>query len=281
MRLVSFAAGTGHGYGVVKDNGVVDLSKRMKYASLRALISADALAEAAKLVATLTPDMPLEGTRLLPPIPDPGKIICVGLNYLDHVAETGRKLTEKPALFNRFAESQIGHLEPMIKPIESEQLDYEGEVAIVIGKPGRRISEADALGHIAGYSCYNDGSVRDWQYHTTQFLPGKNFVGTGGFGPWLVTADEIGDPKSLKLTTRLNGEVMQSATVDMMITSIPAQIAYISAFTPLEPGDVIVTGTPGGVGSKRKPPLYMKAGDVIEIEIDRIGILRNTVANER
>ena len=146
MRLVSFAAGTGHGYGVVKDNGVVDLSKRMKYASLRALIAADALPEAAKLVATLTPDMPLEGTRLLPPIPDPGKIICVGLNYLDHVAETGRKLTEKPALFNRFAESQIGHLEPMIKPTESEQLDYEGEVAIVIGKPGRRISEADALG---------------------------------------------------------------------------------------------------------------------------------------
>jgi 2-keto-4-pentenoate hydratase/2-oxohepta-3-ene-1,7-dioic acid hydratase in catechol pathway len=281
MRLVSFAAGTGHGYGVVKDNGVVDLSKRMEYPSLRALIAAGALPEAAKLAATLTPDMPLEGTRLLPPIPDPGKIICVGLNYLDHVAETGRKLTEKPALFNRFAESQIGHLEPMIKPIESEQLDYEGEVAIVIGKPGRRISEADALGHIAGYSCYNDGSVRDWQYHTTQFLPGKNFVGTGGFGPWLVTADEIGDPKSLKLTTRLNGEVMQSATVDMMITSIPAQIAYISAFTPLEPGDVIVTGTPGGVGSKRKPPLYMKAGDVIEIEIDRIGILRNTVANER
>ena len=281
MRLVSFAADTGHGYGVVKDNGVVDLSKRMEYASLRALIAADALPEAAKLVATLTPDMPLEGTRLLPPIPDPGKIICVGLNYLDHVAETGRKLTEKPALFNRFAESQIGHLEPMIKPTESEQLDYEGEVAIVIGKRGRRISEADALGHIAGYACYNDGSVRDWQYHTTQFLPGKNFVGTGGFGPWLVTADEIGDPKSLKLTTRLNGEVMQSATVDMMITSIPAQIAYISTFTPLEPGDVIVTGTPGGVGSKRKPPLYMKAGDVIEIEIDRIGILRNTVANER
>jgi 2-keto-4-pentenoate hydratase/2-oxohepta-3-ene-1,7-dioic acid hydratase in catechol pathway len=281
MRLVSFAAGTGHGYGVVKDNGIVDLSKRMEYASLRALIAADALPEAAKLVATLTPDMPLEGTRLLPPIPDPGKIICVGLNYLDHVAETGRKLTEKPALFNRFAESQIGHLEPMIKPTESEQLDYEGEVAIVIGKRGRRISEADALGHIAGYACYNDGSVRDWQYHTTQFLPGKNFVGTGGFGPWLVTSDEIGDPKSLKLTTRLNGEVMQSATVDMMITSIPAQIAYISTFTPLEPGDVIVTGTPGGVGSKRKPPLYMKAGDVIEIEIDRIGILRNTVANER
>jgi 2-keto-4-pentenoate hydratase/2-oxohepta-3-ene-1,7-dioic acid hydratase in catechol pathway len=281
MRLVSFAAGTGHGYGVVKDNGIVDLSKRMEYASLRALIAAGALAEAAKLAATLTPDMPLEGTRLLPPIPNPGKIICVGLNYLDHVAETGRKLTEKPALFNRFAESQIGHLEPMIKPTESEQLDYEGEVAIVIGKPGRRISEADALGYIAGYSCYNDGSVRDWQYHTTQFLPGKNFVGTGGFGPWLVTSDEIGDPSTLKLTTRLNGEVMQSATVDMMITSIPAQIAYISTFTPLEPGDVIVTGTPGGVGSKRKPPLYMKAGDVIEIEIDRIGILRNMVANER
>jgi 2-keto-4-pentenoate hydratase/2-oxohepta-3-ene-1,7-dioic acid hydratase in catechol pathway len=169
----------------------------------------------------------------------------------------------------------------MIKPRESDQLDYEGELAIVIGKAGRRISEQDALGYVAGYACYNDGSVRDWQYHTTQFLPGKNFNGTGAFGPWLVSSDEIPDPSALRLTTRLNGNVMQTATVDMMITSIAAQIAYISTFTTLEPGDVIVTGTPGGVGSKRTPPLFMKAGDVIEVEIDRIGILRNTVANER
>jgi 2-keto-4-pentenoate hydratase/2-oxohepta-3-ene-1,7-dioic acid hydratase in catechol pathway len=281
MKLVSFSKEGGEGYGVVTNGQIIDLSRLMKYISLRALIAAGALDEAARLAATSKPDLPLEGTRLLPPIPDPGKIICVGLNYHAHVAETGRRLTEKPALFNRFAESQIGHLAPMIKPLESDHLDYEGEVAIVIGKPGRRISEADALQHIAGYACYNDGSVRDWQYHTTQFLPGKNFVGTGAFGPWLVTADEIPEPTKLRLTTRLNGTVMQTATVDMMITSIPAQIAYISSFIPLEPGDVIVTGTPGGVGSKRTPPIYMKAGDVVEIEIDQIGVLRNTVVNER
>lgn len=281
MRLVSFAAGASSCYGVVKNDWIIDLSKRMKFSSLRELIAAGALDEAGKLAATLQPDLPLEGTRLLPPIPNPGKIICVGLNYHDHVAETGRKLTEKPALFTRFAESQIGHLQPMIKPLESDQLDYEGELAIVIGKPGRRISQTDAMDHVAGYSCYNDGSVRDWQYHTTQFISGKNFVGTGGFGPWLVTADEIPDPSDLRLTTRLNGTVMQTTTVNMMITSIPAQIAYISTFIPLEPGDVIVTGTPGGVGSKRKPPLFMKEGDVVEVEIDQVGSLRNTVMNER
>jgi 2-keto-4-pentenoate hydratase/2-oxohepta-3-ene-1,7-dioic acid hydratase in catechol pathway len=281
MRLVSFVAGGRSCYGVVRDDRIIDLSKRMKFSSLRELIAAGALGEAAKLAATLDPDLPLAGTPLLPPIPNPGKIICVGLNYHDHVAETGRKLTEKPALFNRFAESQIGHLQPMIKPRESDQLDYEGELAIVIGKAGRRIDEADAMAHVAGYSCYNDGSVRDWQYHTTQFMSGKNFVGTGAFGPWLVTADEIADPGPLRLTTRLNGTVMQTATVDMMITSIPRQIAYISTFTPLEPGDVIVTGTPGGVGSKRKPPIFMKQGDVVEVEIDQVGTLRNTVENER
>jgi 2-keto-4-pentenoate hydratase/2-oxohepta-3-ene-1,7-dioic acid hydratase in catechol pathway len=281
MKLVSFSTQDGTGYGVVENDHVIDLSTRMKYPSLRALIAADEVGEAARLASTLKPDYPLSGIRLLPPIPDPGKIICVGLNYHAHVAETGRKLTEKPALFNRFAESQIGHLAPMIKPIESDHLDYEGELAIVVGKPGRRIKEADAASHIAGYSCYNDGSVRDWQYHTTQFLPGKNFAGTGAFGPWLVTPDEIADPAKLRLTTRLNGTVMQTATIDMMITSIPAQIAYISTFIPLEAGDVIVTGTPGGVGSKRTPPLYMKEGDVIEVEIDQVGVLRNTVANER
>jgi 2-keto-4-pentenoate hydratase/2-oxohepta-3-ene-1,7-dioic acid hydratase in catechol pathway len=280
MKLVSFAIGVKEGYGVIKGERIVDLSQHTGFPTLRALIAADALAEAARLAATREGDFALAEVRLLPPIPNPGKIICVGLNYLDHVAETGRALTEKPALFNRFAESQIGHMAPMLLPPESDRLDYEGEVAIVIGKGGRRISEADALGHIAGYSCYNDGSIRDWQYHTTQFLPGKNFVGTGAFGPWLVTADEIPDPTVLKLSTRLNGTLMQSATVNMMITSIPAQIAYISSFTPLEAGDVIVTGTPGGVGSKRKPPIFMVEGDVVEIEIDAIGTLRNHVAKE-
>jgi 2-keto-4-pentenoate hydratase/2-oxohepta-3-ene-1,7-dioic acid hydratase in catechol pathway len=281
MKLISFVANGETGYGAVRDQGVVALSGRLKYADLRSLIAANALQEAADIVAKHSPDFQLDAVRLLPPIPNPGKIICVGLNYHAHVAETGRQLTEKPALFTRYPESQVGHLQPLLKPLESDQLDYEGELAIVIGKPGRRIKEADAVSHIAGYSCYNDGSVRDWQYHTTQFLSGKSFVGTGAFGPWLVTSDEIPDSSKLQLTTRLNGTVMQSATVEMMITPIAAQIAYISTFTPLQAGDVIVTGTPGGVGSKRKPPIYMKEGDVIEIEIDGVGLLRNTVANER
>ena len=280
MRLVSFVAGSGSSYGALKDGGIVDLGHRMPHKSLRDLLAAEGVEDASAIVASASPDMSLTSVRLLPPIPNPGKIICVGLNYHAHVEETGRKLTEKPALFNRFAESQIGHLQDMIKPRESDQLDFEGEIALVIGKGGRRISEADALAHIAGYSCYNDGSIRDWQYHTTQFLPGKNFVGTGAFGPWLVTSDEIPDPTSLRLTVRLNGTVMQSATVDMMITSIPGQIAYISSFVSLEAGDVIVTGTPGGVGAKRKPPLFMKDGDVVEIDVDRIGVLRNTVVAE-
>lgn len=281
MRLVSFLSASAPSYGVVKGEGIVELAGRMRFSSLRELIAADALREAAELADGRAPDLALADVRLLPPITDPGKIICVGLNYLDHVAETGRKLTERPALFSRYAASQIGHLEPMIKPFESEQLDYEGELAVVIGRGGRRIRTADALTHVAGYACYNDGSIRDWQYHTTQFLPGKNFVGTGAFGPWLVTADEIPDPTVLRLSTRLNGELMQSATVASMINSIPEQIAYISTFTLLEPGDVIVTGTPGGVGSKRKPPIFMKHGDIVEVEIDGIGILRNPVVNER
>jgi 2-keto-4-pentenoate hydratase/2-oxohepta-3-ene-1,7-dioic acid hydratase in catechol pathway len=279
MRLVSFVTDAGPSFGLVKGDGIVDLATRTRYATLREMITAGAL-ENAREFAVAEPDLPLDGTRLLPPIPNPGKIICVGLNYHDHVAETGRKLTENPTLFSRYPESQIGHLQPMIKPRESDQLDFEGELAVVIGSPGRRIGEVDALKHVAGYSCYNDGSVRDWQHHTIQFMPGKNFVGTGAFGPWLVTADEVADPKSMSLTTRLNGVIMQTATVAMMITSIPAQIAYISTFLPLQAGDVIVTGTPGGVGAKRKPPIFMKEGDLIEVEISQIGTLRNMVVNE-
>lgn len=280
MRLVTYDAGSGPQIGAIKDGAIVELTAKTPHRSLRALIAANAIASLTPIVASATPTLSLDKVRLLPPIPDPGKIICVGLNYHDHVAETGRKLTAQPTLFNRYPESQMGHLADMIKPIESDKLDYEGELAIVISKGGRRIKAADAMSHIAGYSCYNDGSVRDWQSHTIQFMPGKNFVGTGGFGPWLVTADEIADPTKLKVVTRLNGQVMQSATVDMMITPIPEQIAYISTFIPLEAGDVIVTGTPGGVGSRREPPLFMKDGDVVEIEIDEVGTLRNTVVAE-
>jgi 2-keto-4-pentenoate hydratase/2-oxohepta-3-ene-1,7-dioic acid hydratase in catechol pathway len=266
---------------VVNGDGIVDLSKRTRFTSLRALIASDALGEAAGLARTSESDLALADVTLLPPVPDPGKIICVGLNYREHVVETGRTVTEKPTLFARYPESQVGHLSPIVKPAASDQHDYEGELAVVIGRGGRRIRECEALAYIAGYSCYNDGSVRDWQFHTSQFMPGKNFAASGAFGPWLVTADEIPDPTVLRLTTRLNGNVMQSATVNMMITSIQRLVAYITAFMPLHPGDVIVTGTPGGVGSKRKPPVFMKDGDVVEVEIDHIGTLRNPVIAER
>jgi 2-keto-4-pentenoate hydratase/2-oxohepta-3-ene-1,7-dioic acid hydratase in catechol pathway len=213
-------------------------------------------------------------------IPNPDKILCIGLNYENHRKETGRTEVENPTVFGRFANSQTGHLTNIIRPKVSTDLDYEGELALIIGKPGRYISHKDAWGHIAGYACYNEGSVRDYQRHTSQFTPGKNFPNTGAFGPWMVTPDEAGDLGPLRLQTRLNGEVVQDTTISEMIFDIPRQIEYCSAFTRLEPGDVIATGTPGGVGSRRTPPLWMKAGDVVEVEIDRIGLLRNKVADE-
>jgi 2-keto-4-pentenoate hydratase/2-oxohepta-3-ene-1,7-dioic acid hydratase in catechol pathway len=283
MKLVSFVDRGHASYGVVKEKGVVDLGRRLSgrgFSTLRQLLAGNALGEAGKLAASETPDYPLDGLELAPVIPDPDKIICVGMNYHDHVAEIGRAVTEKPALFARFAGSQVGHLQPMIKPNVSDQFDYEGEVAVVIGRSGRHIAPADALGHIAGYSCYNEGSIRDWQRHTSQFLAGKTFAGTGAFGPWLVTSDEIPDPTKLTLQTRLNGVTVQSTATDKLITSIPDLIAYCSTILPLLPGDVIVTGTPGGVGLKRNPPLFMKPGDIVEVEVSGIGVLRNPVVAE-
>lgn len=283
MKLVSFVDKGRPSYGVIKDNGVIDLGRKLGergLTTLRQLLAGDAIAEAARLAASEQPDLYLDSLHFAPVIPDPDKIICVGMNYRDHVAEVGRTVTEKPSLFARFAGSQVGHLQPMIKPTVSEQFDYEGEVAVVIGKIGRHIAEADALSHIAGYACYNEGSIRDWQRHTTQFLAGKTFAGTGAFGPWLVTADEIPDPTKLTLKTRLNGEVLQQTTLDKLITSIPELIAYCSTMLPLLPGDVIVTGTPGGVGLKRTPPLFMKPGDIVEVEVSGVGILRNPVVAE-
>lgn len=183
--------------------------------------------------------------------------------------------------FTRFADSQTAHNGPIVRPIASEKLDFEGELAVVIGRPARHVKAVDAFDYVAGCSCYNDGSVRDWQKHTIQFTPGKNFPSTGGFGPWLVTADELADPSALSLTTRLNGEVVQQATTDDLIFDIPTLIQYCSTFTELRPGDVIITGTTGGVGAFRQPPLWMKPGDVVEVEISRIGVLKNTIVDER
>jgi 2-keto-4-pentenoate hydratase/2-oxohepta-3-ene-1,7-dioic acid hydratase in catechol pathway len=282
MKLVSFVAENGPGYGVVKHGGVIDLCRRFgdRLPTVRALLSAGALPEAERVARDAAPDFPLDGLQLAPVIPDPDKIICIGMNYRDHVAEVGRTITKKPALFARFAGSQVGHLQPLVKPAVSDEFDYEGELAVVIGRRGRHIPAEHALEYVAGYSCYNEGSVRDWQRHTSQFLAGKSFAGTGAFGPWLVTADEITDPSRLTLETRLNSQLVQHTTTDLMITSIPEQIAYISTVLPLLPGDVIVSGTPGGVGLKRHPQLFMRPGDIAEVEISGIGVLRNPVIAE-
>jgi len=282
MKLTSFARGGAPSWGAVVDGGIVDLGKAMggKYPTLRSAIEGNALKEAAAAADGASPDASLDEVTLLPVIPDPDKILCVGLNYKSHIEETGRSDSDYPTIFTRFTNTQVGHGQPMIRPKDSDNYDYEGELALIIGTGGRHISEADALKHIAGYSCYNDGSIRDWQRHTSQFTPGKNFPGTGGFGPWMVTADEIPDPASMHLVTRLNGEVMQDATTDLLVFTVPVLIHYISTFTELVPGDVIVTGTPGGVGFKRNPPVFMKDGDTVEIEIDKIGILSNPIADE-
>ncbi|MEY4268981.1 MAG: hypothetical protein RLZZ58_197, partial [Pseudomonadota bacterium] len=223
---------------------------------------------------------PLAAVRLLPVIPDPGKILCVGLNYASHVAETGRDQKEHPAIFTRWADTLVGPGAPLIKPAATDRFDYEGELAIIIGKGGRAISAADALDHVAGYAVFMDASARDWQRHNIQFTPGKNFPATGGFGPAMVTPDEIADIGSQRVQTRLNGQLVQDQPVSDMIWDIAAIIAYCSAFTPLAPGDVIATGTPGGVGDKRTPPLYMQAGDVVEVSVGDVGTLTNPVIDE-
>jgi 2-keto-4-pentenoate hydratase/2-oxohepta-3-ene-1,7-dioic acid hydratase in catechol pathway len=222
----------------------------------------------------------LQDVAYLPVIPNPGKILCVGLNYENHRRETGRAEVANPTIFTRFADSQTGHRQAILRPPESVKLDYEGELAIVIAIGGRRIPAANALDHVAGYSCYNDGSVRDWQAHTIQFTPGKNFPNTGAFGPWLVSPDEFGVPEQQRIQTRLNGTVMQDAILADMIFPIGRLIEYCSTFTPLAPGNVIVTGTPGGVGVKRDPQIFMKPGDIVEVEIDGIGVLQNEIADE-
>jgi len=219
--------------------------------------------------------------EVLQPLRSPGKIICVGLNYRDHASESGHKPPEYPTLFARYPSSLVGPNEPIVRPVDSVQLDYEGELVAVIGKGGRRIAKPDALSHVAGYSIFNDGSVRDFQLRTPQWTLGKNFDGTGAFGPVFVTADALPPgARGLKLETRLNGQVMQSASTDDLIFDVATLVADISAGITLEPGDLIVTGTPSGVGAARKPPVFMKAGDVCEIEVERIGVLRSLVVDE-
>lgn len=276
MKFSSYQHKGQPGWGVATEAGVLPLHSA-RYPTLLSALQAGKLEEIAA-TPTAAPALPLDVIEFLPVIPAPGKIFCVGHNYEAHRIETQRDPTQHPLLFMRVAESQTAHRQPILMPAESTQLDYEGEIAVVIGKAGRRIREADAWTHVAGYSAYNDGSVRDWQKHTLQFTAGKNFSGTGSFGPWMVTRGEIADGEELTLETRLNGQVMQHTTTASMIFSIPVLIEYISAFTSLQPGDVIVTGTPGGVGVKRTPPVWMKPGDQVEVEVGKVGVLFNTIA---
>lgn len=282
MKLLSFKIAGEETYGAVVGGGVVDLKRSTgnKYPDLKAALAAGALPEMEKAIAGRAAEYGLGEIEYLPVIPNPDKIFCIGINYGTHMMETSKVVPEAPLVFARYANSQIGHLQPFLAPPESTKVDWEGEIAVIIGKRGRRISEDRAWEYIAGYAPYNDGSMREHQKKDGQWTPGKNFVGSGPFGPWMATRGEIADNAKLNLVTRLNGMEVQRATSHDMIYSIPKLIAYCSMFSQLEPGDVIVTGTPGGVGSKRNPPLFMKDGDTIEVEIEEIGVLRNPVKAE-
>ena len=280
MKFLSFRAGNAAHYGMVDGKKVIDLTTRLKYPDLKALVASDASAEAAREAKGAPADFTLDQIRFDPVITNSDKIICVGLNYHEHLNETGMDKHPYPTIFTRWADTQVGHLQPLIRPRNSETFDYEAELVVIIGKGGRHIAESHAMNHVAGYSCYNEGSVRDHQRHASQWTPGKNFPATGAFGPFLVSPDEMGQLAGKKIQTRLNGKTMQSSTLDMMIFGVPQLIAYISSFTPLSPGDVIVTGTPGGVAWVRTPPPWMKAGDTVEVEIDGVGLLKNNILDE-
>ena len=280
MKLSSYKTAQGESYGIVTAKGIVDLKRYLgnQYPDLKSLVAGNAFSQAVQYAGAQA-DYQASDVTWLPVIPNPDKIVCVGLNYQEHVVETGRDNTEQPAIFLRLPESQVGHKQPIVRPRESKNLDFEAEIAVIIGTPGRRISQQNACKHVAGYSCYNDGSVRDWQRHTIQWTAGKNFAQTGGFGPWMVTADEIPPGTTMTLSCRLNGERMQHASTEQMIFKIPKIIEYVSTWTTLLPGDVLVTGTPGGVGARRNPPIWMKPGDKVEIEIDKVGVLENSIAD--
>lgn len=282
MRFVSFSAKGRKSWGVAVAGGIHDLGARLGAVipDLKTFLAARALGlAAAPPTANVVDYAPGEFTYD-PVIPNPDKILCVGLNYEDHRRETGRPEAAHPSIFTRFADTLIGHGAPILRPPVSSALDYEGELAVVIGRPGFRVPKERALDLVAGYSVFNDASLRDWQRHTHQFIPGKNFPATGPFGPELVTPDELDRFATRAIVTRLNGTVVQQATLGDMIFSVADIIAYVSGFTPLAPGDVIATGTPGGVGFKRAPPLFMKPGDTVEVEIDGVGLLSNGVADE-
>jgi len=276
MRFLSYKKPDGQEtWGALDGHRVTDLKHQAP--NLREAIATSQLAASAKAQAV---SYALDDISFLPVIGDPPKIICVAGNYEAHLKEAGFTTPPKPRIFTRFSNSQVAHSQAMVRPTVSEQFDYEGELAVIIKKAGRHISKSEAMSYVAGYSCYNDGSIRDWQSHSTQYTAGKNFWRTGAFGPWMVTPDEAGDINKWSMATRLNGEEVQKTSIGDMVLDVAALIAYCSVFTPLEPGDVIVTGTPSGVGLFHKPPLWMKHGDTVEVEISGIGILRNPIVDE-
>ena len=279
MKLLSFAADGKDWFGALRDDGVVTLNDKVAQPNLRAALAAGAIDKMRDIAQRAAPDRKLSAIKFLPVIPRPGKILCAGINYRSHAAEMARELPKQPSMFIRFADTLVGHIGELIRPRVSDHFDFEGELALIIGNGGRHIAAERALEHVAGYTCFVDGSVRDYQKFSV--TSGKNFPGTGPLGPWLVTRDEIPDPGRLTLTTRLNGKEVQHAATDLLIYSIPQIIAFCSDFTALAPGDVISTGTPEGVGHGRKPPLWMKAGDTLEVEITGIGVLRARVVDER
>ena len=282
MKLMSYQHAGRDTWGVVVGDGVADLAARTGHATLADFIASPDFTRRDALVAGLKADAALADVTFLPVIPRPEKIVCAVRNYMDHHQEVlaagmQRELSEQPPIFLRVWRSQTPHNGPIVRPHVSESLDWEGELAVIIGEGGRDISETDAWKHVAGYSCYNDASIREWQFHAKQIASGKNFESTGGFGPWMVTADEIEPGRELKLEVRLNGETVQSSHTGHMIFSIPKLINYASTIFTLSPGDVIATGTPAGVGWSKKPPRFMKPGDLVEVEIEAIGLLRNPV----
>ncbi len=285
MKLTSYIRSGRGSYGAVVGTAIVDLGSRLgdRYPSLRELIARGGLGEAAQVARRESADLALEDMEFLPPIPVPEKIICVGVNYLDRNEEykDGSELPRFPSIFLRTPGSIVGHRQPIVRPPESAQLDYEGEIAIVIGKPGQRISAADASVHIAGLACMNEGTIRDWLRHGKfNVTQGKNFDRTGSIGPWLVTADEFSGYDNLTVTTRVNGEVRQHESTARLLFSFPYLINYISTWTELRPGDVIATGTPTGAGARFDPPRYLRPGDQVEVEVDGVGTLVNAVVDE-
>lgn len=285
MKLISYTRAGRESWGAVVNNQVVDLASATGIATLAEFVGSAKFKDREAMVAGLQPIGAYDDMTLLPVIPRPEKIICAVRNYMAHHQEAvgaGLKveLSTEPPIFLRVWRSQTAHKAPIVRPNVSETLDWEGELAVIIGKGGRNIPEAQAYDHVAGYACYNDGSVREWQFHAKQIAAGKNFESTGGFGPWMVTADEIDPKRKLKLEVRVNGEVVQSGDTGQMIFSVGRLINYASTIFTLSPGDVIVTGTPAGVGFSRKPPRFMKPGDVCEVEIEGVGVLRNPIVQQ-